>query len=98
EYERLGITRTWSSFYEYTGAVEDNGAAINICSFVGRGVLLICVRGAQARPPTPAELGEMRDLLGRAMDEGAIGLASGLIYPPSAYRNTDELSSPRDIG
>jgi N-acyl-D-amino-acid deacylase len=97
EYERLGITRTWSSFYEYTGAVEQNGAAINVCSFVGHGTLRMCVMGAQARPPTPAELAEMRGLLGRAMDEGAIGLASGLIYPPSAYGNTDELSALCEI-
>ena len=93
EYERLGITRTWASFYEYTGAVEENGTAINLCSFVGHGTLRMCVMGAEARPPTQAELAEMRALLGRAMDEGAIGLASGLIYPPSAYGNTDELSS-----
>src|SRR6185295_9007437 len=58
EYQRLGISRTWSSFYEYTGAVEDNGAAINVCSFVGHGTLRMCVMGAQARPPTPAELAE----------------------------------------
>ena len=93
EYARLGITRTWSSFYEYTGAVEENGTAINVCSFVGHGTLRMCVMGAQARPPTHGELAEMRGLLGRAMDEGAIGLASGLIYPPSAYGTKDELVS-----
>ena len=93
EYARLGITRTWSSFYEYTGAVEENGSAINLCSFVGHGTLRMCVMGADARPPTQAELAEMRALLGRAMDEGAIGLASGLIYPPSAYGTEDELAS-----
>ena len=97
EYERLGITRTWSSFYEYIGAVEDNGAAMNVCSFVGHGTLRMCVMGAQARPPTAAELAEMRGLLGRAMDEGAIGLASGLIYPPSAYGNSDELTALCEI-
>lgn len=97
EYERLGITRTWSSFYEYIAAVERSGASINICSFVGHGTLRMCVMGAQARPPTAAELGEMRGLLGRAMDEGAIGLASGLIYPPSAYGDTAELSALCEI-
>ncbi|HUQ42770.1 MAG TPA: D-aminoacylase [Candidatus Limnocylindrales bacterium] len=97
EYERLGVTRTWSSFYEYSGAVEENGSSINVCSFVGHGTLRMCVMGAEARPPTSAELAEMRGLLGRAMDEGAIGLASGLIYPPSAYGTTDELASLCEI-
>ena len=49
--------------------------------------------GGAARAPSRDELATMRALLGRAMDEGAIGLASGLIYPPSAYGTTDELSA-----
>jgi len=93
EYSRLGIKRTWSAFYEYVAAVEANGAAINVCSYVGHGTLRMCVMGAEARPPTPDELAQMRALLARAMDEGAIGLASGLIYPPSAYGTTDELAA-----
>ena len=93
EYARLGIERTWSSFYEYVAAVERNGAAINVCSYVGHGTLRMCVMGAEARPPTAHELAEMRRLLSRALDEGAVGLASGLIYPPSAYGAQDELVS-----
>ncbi|HYR94749.1 MAG TPA: D-aminoacylase [Methylomirabilota bacterium] len=93
EYARLGVKRSWSSFYEYVAAVEQNGASINVCSYVGHGTLRMCVMGAEARPPTAHELAEMRQLLARAMDEGAVGLASGLIYPPSAYGTTGELSS-----
>ena len=93
EYARLGIKRSWSSFYEYVAAVERNGTAINVCSYVGHGTLRMSVMGAEARPPTANELAEMRRLLARALDEGAVGLASGLIYPPSAYGTTDELSS-----
>ena len=93
EYARLGIKRTWSAFYEYVAAVEQQGSAINVCSFVGHGTLRMSVMGAAARAATPAELAAMRALLDRAMDEGAVGLASGLIYPPSAYGNTDELAS-----
>jgi len=93
EYARLGVKRSWSSFYEYVAAVEQNGASINVCSYVGHGTLRMCVMGAEARPPTAHELADMRQLLARAMDEGAVGLASGLIYPPSAYGTTDELSS-----
>ena len=97
EYSRLGVKRTWSAFYEYVEAVEQNGMAINVCSYVGHGTLRMCVMGAADRPPTPAELDEMRALLSRAMDEGAVGLASGLIYPPSAYGTTDELAALCDV-
>ncbi|HZP95839.1 MAG TPA: D-aminoacylase [Candidatus Limnocylindria bacterium] len=97
EYARLGVRRTWSHFYEYADAVERNGASINVCSYVGHGTLRMCVMGADARPPSADELAAMRRLLARAMDEGAIGLASGLIYPPSAYGTADELASLCEI-
>lgn len=93
EYARMGVTRSWTHFYEYADAVERNGMSLNVCSYVGHGTLRMCVLGAAARPPTPDELAEMRALLTRAMEEGAIGLASGLIYPPSAYGTTDELAA-----
>src|SRR5207249_3248067 len=67
--------------------------AVTRGSFVGHGTLRKCVMGGAARAPSRDELATMRALLGRAMDEGAIGLASGLIYPPSAYGTTDELSA-----
>src|SRR5919204_922854 len=85
ELSRLAVTRTWSSFAEYADAVDRAKPAINVCSFVGHGTLRSCVMGAVARAPTESELDNMRDLLRRSMDEGAIGLASGLIYPPSAF-------------
>ncbi|HYK97502.1 MAG TPA: D-aminoacylase [Candidatus Acidoferrales bacterium] len=93
EYGRLGVKRTWSHFYEYADAVERNGMSINVCSYVGHGTLRMCVMGAAARAPTADELAQMRQLLARALEEGAVGLASGLIYPPSAYGNTDELAA-----
>ena len=49
--------------------------------------------GGAAHAPSRHELDEMKSLLAQAMDEGAIGLASGLIYPPSAYGTTDELAA-----
>ena len=90
---RLGVKRTWTHFYEYADAVERTGMSINVCSLVGHGTLRMSVMGAEARPPSERELEAMRTLLARAMDEGAIGLASGLIYPPSAYGTTDELAA-----
>ena len=93
ELARLAVKRTWSSFGEYADAVDRAKPSINVCSFVGHGTLRSCVMGAVARAPTESELDNMRDLLRRSMDEGAIGLASGLIYPPSAFGDTAELAA-----
>src|SRR5439155_25696343 len=93
ELARLDVKRIRSPFGEYAAAVDRAKPAINVCSFVGHGTLRSCVMGADARPPSAAELERMRALLGRSMEEGAIGLASGLIYPPSAFGTTDELAA-----
>jgi len=93
ELARLDVKRTWSTFGEYAAAVDGVRPSINVCSFVGHGTLRSCVMGADARPPSADELARMRALLAKSMDEGAIGLASGLIYPPSAFGTTDELAA-----
>ena len=93
ELARLDVKRTWSTFGEYAAAVDRVRPSINVCSFVGHGTLRSCVMGAEARAPTAAELAGMGALLAKSMDEGAIGLASGLIYPPSAFGTTDELAA-----
>jgi len=93
ELARLDVKRTWRSFGEYAAAVDRAKPAINVCSFVGHGTLRSCVMGAEDRAPTGAELARMKELLARSLDEGAVGLASGLIYPPSAFGTTDELAS-----
>lgn len=92
ELARYDLERTWTSFGEYAAAVERSGAAINVCSFVGHGTLRMCVMGAEARAPKAGELAAMKALLASALSEGAIGLSTGLIYPPSAYGTTDEIT------
>src|SRR5207245_7685904 len=93
EPRRLDVKRAWSSFGESAAAVDRARPSINVCSFVGHGTLRSCVMGADARAPTADELARMRALLAKSMDEGAIGLASGLIYPPSAFGTTAELAA-----
>jgi N-acyl-D-amino-acid deacylase len=90
---RFGIERSWTSFGEYAAAVERCGASINVCSFVGHGTLRMCVMGAEMRAPTGGELAAMKALLASALAEGAMGMSTGLIYPPSAYGTTDEISA-----
>lgn len=93
ELARYELERTWTSFGEYAATVERSGSAINFCSFVGHGTLRMCVMGADDRAPTSGELAAMKALLASALAEGAIGLSTGLIYPPSAYGTTDEIGA-----
>lgn len=90
---RFELRRDWSSFGEYLAAIKRGGASINVCSFVGHGTLRQCVMGAEARPPSADELDRMRALLDQALVEGAVGLSTGLIYPPSAYGTTEEIAA-----
>ena len=91
--QRFVIERTWTSFDEYLSAIEGRGAAINFCSFVGHGRLRQCVMGGDRRAPAAGELAAMRALLASSLDEGAVGMATGLIYPPGSYAETDEIAT-----
>lgn len=93
ELARIDLRRNWTSFAEYVRAVEASGMAINFSSLVGHGTLRMCVMGADDRAPSGGELAAMQALLAAALADGAMGLASGLIYPPSAYGTTDELAA-----
>ena len=65
--------------------------AMNIGSYVGHGTVRNLVLGPVQRPPTDRELGVMQDLVRQAMEEGAIGLSSGLEYNPSGFAETEEI-------
>jgi N-acyl-D-amino-acid deacylase len=84
---------TFTTFAEYKAALEANGIALNLVSLVGHGALRIAVMGYDERPPTPAELTEMQALLARDLAAGAAGLSLGLVYPPSAFAKTEELTA-----
>ena len=97
EIARFDLERTWTSFGEYARTVERGGSSINFCSFVGHGTLRMGVMGADARPPAAGELAAMKAVLASALADGAIGLSTGLIYPPSAYGTTDEITALCDV-
>ena len=90
---RYDLERTWTSFAEYAATVDRSETAINFSSLVGHGTLRMCVMGADDRAPTKGELAAMQALLAAALEDGAVGLSTGLIYPPSAYGTTDEISA-----
>src|SRR5512133_576279 len=92
EMGRFGKEPTWRTMGEYLAAVEKSGTSANIAAFVGHGILRESVMGFEMRPPTPGEMDAMKRLLVQSMEEGAVGYTSGLIYPPSSFAVTEELT------
>ena len=81
----------WTTLGEYLEHLERRGVATNVSSFVGATTLRVHEVGYEDRRPTPEELDRMRALVRQAMEEGALGVGSSLIYSPAYYAKTDEL-------
>ena len=71
--------------------IDEAGAGSNVCHLIPQGNLRSEVVGSQERPATPEEIAKMKQLAEKAMQDGAWGMSTGLIYVPSSYANTDEL-------
>jgi N-acyl-D-amino-acid deacylase len=82
----------WARLSEYLSHVERRGTAQNVASFIGAGTLRANGVGNDDRPATAAELDRMRELVAEEMADGALGIASALIYPPGSYAGTAELT------
>lgn len=82
---------TWDTLGGFLDTLERRGVSCNVASFVGAATVRECVVGFDDREPTPEELARMRELVDRAMTEGALGVGSALIYAPGSYAKTDEL-------
>lgn len=83
---------TWRGFGEYRAAVR-GASATRTALLAGHSTIRRLVMGDAARPATPAELAEMQSALAQALDEGAAGFSSGLVYVPAAYSDTDEVAA-----
>lgn len=94
---RFDLERTWTSFGEYLDAIEKHGTAVNFCSLAGHGTLRHAVIGGERRPPTAGELAAMKAVLASCLEEGAIGLSTGLVYPPSSYAELDEVVALAEV-
>ncbi|HLA78542.1 MAG TPA: D-aminoacylase [Vicinamibacteria bacterium] len=81
----------WISLSEYLAHMQRKGVAPNVASYLGATTLRIHAIGLEDRPPTPAELDRMRELVRREMEAGALGIGSSLIYAPASYAKTEEL-------
>jgi len=82
---------TWTTLGEYLDQLVKRGISCNVASFVGATTVRIHELGYEDRAPTAAELDRMRALVRQAMEEGALGVGSALIYAPAFYARTEEL-------
>ena len=81
----------WTTLDGYFERLEKSGTPLNIGTYVGAAQVREAVLGEVDRAPTPAELDKMKSLVAAAMQDGAFGLSSALIYPPGHYAKTEEL-------
>ncbi len=81
----------WTSLDEYLQFLENRGVTPNVASFIGAATPRESVIGHEDRPATPEEIVQMQAIVRTAMEEGALGVASALIYPPGSFADTDEL-------
>ena len=81
----------WTTLGEYLQRLEQRGIAPNVASFVGAGTVRINVLGERDVQPTAEQLAQMRTLVHQAMEQGAMGVTTALIYSPNQYARTPEL-------
>jgi N-acyl-D-amino-acid deacylase len=85
------FTIEWTTLSEYLNYLEKRGISQNVASFIGAPTIREYVIGLDDKPPTPAQLDQMRELVRREMEAGALGITTALIYPPAFFAKTDEL-------
>lgn len=89
--KEYGYELCWESFGEWLGQLERQGTAVNVVAFVGHGVIRRAILGYENRKPTAEEMRAMQALLAQALEDGAFGMSTGLIYTPGCFADTAEL-------
>ncbi len=84
-------TMPWTDFAGYFAVLETGGTAVNLLSYVGLGQVRELAVGEADEKPTADQMTAMKGLVSTAMDQGAFGVSTGLIYPPNAYQSLEEL-------
>lgn len=82
---------TWTTLGEYLQYLEDRGVSTNVASFVGASTVRLHTMGYEDRPATAEELEAQKALVRQAMNEGAMGLSSALVYVPGSFAPTEEV-------
>jgi len=88
---RYKLSIDWRTLGEYFSRLEKQGSGVNLATFVGATQVREYVIGFDNRPPTPAELEQMKQLVAAAMKDGALGVSTALQYVPARFAKTDEI-------
>jgi len=90
-FDRLRVKPTWRTLSDFFARLEQSPATVNFGTFVGAGGVRNNVIGREDRRATPAELSQMEQLVGHAMEDGAFGLSTSLMYVPDRFADTEEI-------
>ncbi len=85
------IPERWETFQQYFAILEARRPSLNAATLAGQGNIRASVFGYVDRSPSSDEMHRMKDLLGEALSQGALGMSTGLIYPPGVYTGTQEI-------
>ncbi|HEY8186622.1 MAG TPA: D-aminoacylase [Pyrinomonadaceae bacterium] len=88
---RYNLTIDWRTLGQYFSRLEKQGSGVNLATFVGATQVREYVVGFDDRPPTAAELQQMKELVAGAMRDGALGVSTSLQYVPARFAKTDEI-------
>jgi len=91
EWAGKGSRPKWRTFAQYLRTLEKSGIGHNIAALVGHGAVRTAAMGADRGAPKPKQLKDMKALVAEAMEAGAFGMSTGLVYPPSCFGKTDEV-------
>ncbi|MBA2448222.1 MAG: D-aminoacylase [Chloroflexi bacterium] len=87
----------WCTMGDYLGRLAEQGTALNVVGLVGHVTLRIAAMGFERRPPTDEELARMQQLLAESLRDGAFGMSTGLMTPPSSFSDTEELVALAEV-
>jgi len=86
-----GISWEWTDLESYYRFIEKNGLCMNHCCYIGHGATRVAVMGFDPSIPNKEQMKKMGAYVEQAMQQGALGMSSGLIYPPGMWTTTEEL-------
>jgi N-acyl-D-amino-acid deacylase len=90
--DQYGIDLTWRDIKGFFGRLEESGMALNYATFVGQGTIRGAAMGFNDRPPKPDEMERMKAYVAENVQNGALGLSSGLEYAPGSFAQPDEVA------
>ncbi|AEH51387.1 N-acyl-D-amino-acid deacylase family protein [Pseudothermotoga thermarum] len=89
--EEYELKLTWQIVAQYLDALQNSKPSINYAMLIGHGTIRKSVMGYDNRKPTADELEKMKELVKQAMEEGAFGISTGLLYPPGSFADVEEI-------